>query len=89
MPILTFDGEYDISVKIEFDIQLDAFISISWDGEDWVDFTTPNFCDGLLSPVISTNDNSLTDISRHTGALVDSILERNTSSRQTFDYGDN
>ena len=88
IPILTFDGEYDISVKIEFDIQLDAFISISWDGEDWVDFTTPNFCDGLLSPVISTNDNALSDISRHTGALVDSILERNTASSQTFHYDD-
>lgn len=77
VPILTFNGEYDISVKVEFDIQLDAFITISWDGEEWVDFTTPNFCDGLLSPVITTSDSALSNISRQTGALVDSILDRN------------
>lgn len=77
MPVLTFNGEYDISVKVEFDIQLDAFITISWDGEEWVDFSTPNFCDGLLSPIITTNENALDNISRQTGALVDSILERN------------
>lgn len=77
MPILTFNGEYDISVRVEFDIQLDALISISWDGESWVDYTTPNFCDGLLSPVITTNNRLLTDMSRQTGALIDSILNRN------------
>lgn len=77
MPILTFGGEYDISVKIQFDIQIDAFISISWDGEPWVDYNTPNFCDGLLSPVLTSDANTLTDMSRQTSALIDSIINRN------------
>lgn len=74
LPILTFDMEFDITVRVQFDLTLDAHISISWDGGPWERYVTPCFCDSILSPILTNNADTIMDMTRNTSAFVDAII---------------
>ena len=62
LPILTNNGAMAISVVVEMDLQVDAFIEISIDGGEYILYCMPTFCDAITSPVITDNHSRLSDI---------------------------
>ena len=62
LPILTNNGEMAISVVVEMDLQVDAFIEVSIDGGEYVPYCMPTFCDAITSPVVTDNHSRLSDI---------------------------
>lgn len=77
IPLLV-NGDGDITVKMEFDILTDARMNISLDGEPFVPYTSPCFCDSLLSPVVTNNSERVANISRNISALIDAVNDNYT-----------
>ena len=90
LPILTFNNEHTINVRVIYDIQVDSYINVSWNGGPATPFVTPTFCDSLFTPVLTTSRESVDAFSRNTKHLVEAVLYQDNFIQQrgtsNYDY---
>lgn len=55
LPDLTQAGHIPVSITVHADLYGETMVEISIDGDMATPYTTPSFCDALLSPVVTTN----------------------------------
>jgi len=53
---ISFNNSFDFAIEMRVDLLGETWINISLEGKAPADFVTPSFCDALLVPVITTND---------------------------------
>ena len=63
----------DISVRSSFSGE--TWIRVSIDGGPFYDFSTPTFCDGLLTPVLTTNLSNLESVVESVDMLVSTVAD--------------
>lgn len=67
---LTFNGLQSIELDVMMDLVGSTEISISLDGCDVVDFTSPTYCDGLDSAMLDEDDSNLLSVAKDINHLI-------------------
>lgn len=80
---LTHDGQIDFDLEMMVDILGDTTITISMHGQPPYTFTLPSFCDALYTPVMSTNDATLTELARNMHSLADGLRAEHHGSHHS------
>lgn len=72
---LSFNNQqkFDISVRSSFSGE--TWIRVSIDGGPFYDFSTPTFCDGLITPVLTTNLSNLESVVESVDMLVSTVAD--------------
>lgn len=73
MPELLFNEQMMLEVSVKYSIIGDCVVNVSYDGEDYVRFTYPSFCDSVSAPVI-TDRVDVIDTMAHDIGEVDRLL---------------
>lgn len=77
---LTFNNQIGYSIDMRVDLLGETWISISLDGKAAVDYVTPSFCDNLFVPVITSNANTVQNLTNDFENLVTNVKEAMGSS---------
>ena len=70
---LSFGNQEMYSIAISADLFGDMQVTVSYGGGAPLTFTTPSFCDSLLSPVITTQKQNYLDVVNDIGTLIGNI----------------
>lgn len=73
---LTYGNMIGYFIEMNVDLTGETWIKISLDSEPAVDFVTPSFCDGMFAPVITTNQQTVTNLSQDFNSLIESVQDR-------------
>lgn len=72
---ICFNGEINYNIKCEFDIYGDTTISVTIAGRPTQVYFMPTFCDGIGSPVITHNKQSLTNMAFGMESLMRTVTD--------------
>lgn len=78
---ISYSNQQKFQIEVRASCFGDTFISVSVDGMPSVDFTTPTFCDGLITPVLMKDYSSVQDLANGVESLVTEVLQ-NLHSRE-------
>lgn len=73
MTSLTHHGQVSVSISVQSDILADTYITMSYNGGPEIQYCMPSFCDALFPPVLTTDRNQLTMMSRDINNLAENI----------------
>lgn len=72
---LTFSNQVPYAIDMRVDLLGETWISISIDGNPPVDYVTPSFCDNLFVPVITSNIQTVENLTHDFETLVTNVKE--------------
>lgn len=86
IPIVTHGGRHTIAARVIYEMHIDCHITVSWDGGDFVPFVTPTFCDGLFSPMLTANQETVDAFSNNTANLIEGVVRHDFSNGVDYGY---
>jgi len=86
---ISFNNAIEFAIEMNVDLLGETWLSLSLDGKAPIDFVTPSFCDALMTPVISNDNNRVLnladDFQRLSEHLVDNVTGSTMKSRENGD----
>lgn len=79
---ISFSGGVDFAITMNVDLLGETWLNLSLDGKAPVDYVTPSFCDALLTPIISSDNNRVMNLASDFQMLSETLLDNNTMMRQ-------
>lgn len=70
MPDITLNNTIPVDITVYADLYGETTIRISLDGRPYEEYVTPSFCDALMAPVVTTNQNEYTGLVTGVEAIV-------------------
>jgi len=74
---VSFNNDLDYAFNLKLDLLGDSIIEISMSGGPFESFTLPSFCDALLVPIVTNNDQRALQVASDFTSLFDSVLNSN------------
>lgn len=71
VPLVTGFNEQDFAFSISADVVGDTYITVSLNGQPPMEFTTPSFCDALMTPLVTQGSYNLDAMAFNMQALFD------------------
>lgn len=82
---ISFNNQMDFEIAMNVDLVGETWISISFNAEPATDYVTPSFCDALLVPVVTCNQQLVTNIAKDFEVMAHAIIgDRDMDSRLDF-----
>jgi hypothetical protein len=85
---ISYDNQVGFMIQMNIDLFGETWIKISLDGGPCIDFVTPSFCDALLVPVITGNQDLSVQVASDIEMLVNSVADNlalpNTAGGSAF-----
>lgn len=83
-PMITNQGRSVVNLFVQCSLGTETYITISRDGEPPVPFCAPTFCDSLYTPVLSTSQQSITDIAVDLQNIANSVNNFNYMANNRY-----
>lgn len=75
---LTYGNSMGYFIEMNVDLMGETWIKISLDGQPPIDYVTPSFCDALFSPIITTSQETILNLSQDFSSLIGSVQDQVT-----------
>lgn len=72
---ITYNGAISYTLSVTSNVLGDTKITISLNGDHEVDYVVPSFCDNLFAPVLTTSQQTMTNITDFADTLVSNVAE--------------
>ena len=72
---VSYNNQIDYDLEMHVDLLGDAIIRLSMGAENPVDFVIPSFCDALLTPVVSMDNNRIVQLARDFQSLTTELVD--------------
>lgn len=72
-PMITDNGRTIVNAMVNCNLSTETYVSVSRDGDVAVPYCAPTFCDGLYTPIISTQQNQIQNIANDLQLFVNSV----------------
>ena len=80
---ISFDNQTDFHIEMVVDLVGETRINISVDGQPPVDYNAPSFCDALLAPIVTCNNDLTTTMASDFDSLANLVVDQSWNSPQT------
>lgn len=81
---ISFNNSIEFAIEMNVDLLGETWLSISLDGKAPVDFVTPSFCDALLTPVISSDNNRVLNLASDFQILSENLVDYNIRPHNSY-----
>lgn len=85
---LSFDNTMDYAFNLKLDLLGESILEISLNGDVFETFVLPSFCDALLVPVITNNDQRALTLASDFDSLFTAAFDANTLSPMSSYHGE-
>lgn len=89
MSNITFNYGMGYRVEMHVDLLGETFIQIQLGSQPSIDYVVPSFCDNLLTPIVTTQSNLATEVSREFEHLFDQVKNKFDPGPRSFDFHQN
>ena len=84
---ISYNNQQKFDIRVQSSVFSDTWISVSIDGGPYMDFVTPTFCDGIITPVLTHNygkvENMVSSIDNLVSQVGDAVGQ-NSNTRHIF-----
>ena len=77
---ISYNNQQKFDIKVVSNVFGDTWVSVSIDGGGYVDYATPTFCDGIISPVLTQNYATIENMANGVDILVSQVADAIQSS---------
>lgn len=84
---ISYNNQQKFDIRVQSSVFGDTWVSISIDGGPYVDFVTPTFCDGVITPVLTHSYGKIENMASSIDNLVSQVgdaLHQSSQSRHVF-----
>jgi hypothetical protein len=78
---VSFDNGIDFALEMHIDLLGETWVKLSLDGGPVIDYVTPSFCDALMTPVITMDDQRAVTLASDFELLTSTLLDNNSKTR--------
>lgn len=73
---ITYGNMLGYAIEMNVDLHGETWIKISIDNSPMVDYVTPSFCDGMFSPVVTSDQATITNLTQDFSSLIENVRDR-------------
>lgn len=81
---ISFDNQTDFAIEMQVDLLGETWIKLSLDSGPFIDYVTPSFCDAVLVPVLTSNNDLAMNLAGDFETLSRALTEASNETHPTM-----
>ena len=78
---ISFNNSIEFAIEMNVDLLGETWLKLSLDGGPAIDYVTPSFCDAILTPVVSCDDNRVINLASDLQILSEHLVDNHAMTK--------